>query len=134
MRHRNPTSKCSKRVQDKTSAHTHLFRNLKHRRALSARLLIPRLCCECFSVGVTIVTTFGRLATRCHVWPSSPRWEDVAQRRRKTPFVLYNCMNDEYVLFLVRDDFLCENYNTGKPKSETLRRLRSGWASFILSQ
>lgn len=47
-------------VQDKTSAHTHLFRNLKHRRALSARLLIPLLCWECFSVGVTIVTTFSR--------------------------------------------------------------------------
>lgn len=37
----------------------------------------------------------------------SQRGEDATQRRRKTPFVLYNCMNDEYVLFLVRDDFLC---------------------------
>lgn len=65
----------------------------------------------------------------------TPCWEDEAQRRRKTPFVLYNCMNDEYVLFLVRDDFLCVRPTAPESfKSKTLRRLCFGWTSFIWNQ
>lgn len=43
------------------------------------------------------------------------------QRRRKTEFVLYNCMNDEYVLLLPGDDFLCWN-NTTVTRAGSARR------------
>jgi hypothetical protein len=53
-----------------------------------------------------------RLLGNAECFSPSSLWARVCvwcatQRRRKTPFVLYNCMNDEYVLLLPGDDFLC---------------------------
>ena len=71
-----------------------------------------------------------RLPGNAECFSPSPRVCCAAtQRRRKTPFVLYNCMNDEYVLLLPGDDFLCGDGAAVTRKRQPVQRRRATAAS-----